>query len=102
MKKKYALRHQFSVPQGRSVVVGPAIVELSDDEAKANVHKLEDVHPDELAGYKVGPYGEDGPDYVDEEPVKDPAPPADPEKESESDEASESELGDEEENEDEE
>ena len=41
MKKKFKLLDHFSIKIGREVVVGPKEVELSEEEAHGNYHKLE-------------------------------------------------------------
>jgi hypothetical protein len=43
MKSMYLLRDQFSIKFENETVVGPCQVELSDEEAIANAHKIEEV-----------------------------------------------------------
>lgn len=52
MMKKFKLREFFSVEIKGETIVGPAIIEIHQDDAKVDMHKLEEVVADDKPSKK--------------------------------------------------
>jgi hypothetical protein len=54
-KKRYNLRPHFTIVQGKDTHAGPKAVDLTDQEAKDNAHKIEEFSPTEVPMNEFNP-----------------------------------------------